>query len=60
MAQQHPLILALVVTKGISYPRLPLCHFGVNTQVPPFNGVAVVLGPHRLMVKNPHAWPKEN
>lgn len=51
MAQQQPLILPLVATKGRSHPRL-LSHFGVNTQLLPFSSIAFVLGPHSLPVKN--------
>lgn len=53
MAQEKPLILPLVATKGRSYPRLFLSHFGVNTQVLPFSEIALVFGPHSLLVKYP-------
>lgn len=53
MAQQQPLILPLAASKGRSCPRLFLSHFGMNTQILPFGGVALVLGPLSLLVKIP-------
>lgn len=43
---------SLVSTKGRSYPRFPLSHFWVNTQVLFFYGAAVVLGPTVCWLKN--------